>query len=210
MRRADTVLQLSGYEAINPTVHGIANGLAKSYEALVEVDLPAQLDELVLLLRERDAKGRRQRDDHGPPFQATKLVVVVEDDPVVCELAVAMLEETVLDVVVCASAEEALRVLSEHADHVAMLFSDVQLAGAMDGVQLACLASRNWPNIRLVVTSGGASHRLADLPGKAILLDKPWRALDVLVQVDQAVRLPGPSLPGSSGRIDVSQSRASL
>lgn len=197
MRHADHASQRSACATINPTAHAVADGMTDCYEALVEIELPPQLGELVLLLRERDAKGWRQRDDYRPPVQATKLVVVVEDDPLVRELAVAMLEETVLDVVACASAEEALRVMAEHADQVVMLFSDVQLAGAMDGVQLACLASRHWPNVRLVVTSGGAGQRVIELPGKTVFLGKPWRALDVLVQVDQAVRTPGPPLPGS-------------
>ncbi|WP_082773208.1 response regulator [Methylobacterium sp. CCH5-D2] len=195
MRRADNVFQSLSYEPATTTAHGVAHGLADTYAELVDVELPDALGSLVLLLKEREAPVWKHLDGRRTPPLPTKLVVVVEDDPAVRELAVAMLEETVLDVVACASAEEALAVLGKNADSVAMLFTDVQLAGEMDGVQLACLASRNWPNVRLVVTSGGAGDRAAGLPGKAVYLDKPWRALDVLVQVDQAVRLPGPPCP---------------
>ncbi len=195
MRRADNVFQPLGYDPANTTALGVAHGLAETYAELVDVEMPDALGSLVLLLQEREATGWKHINDRRAAPLATRLVIVVEDDPTVRELAVAMLAETVLDVVACASVEEALAVLDEHAHQVAMLFMDVQLAGAMDGVQLACLASRNWPNVRLVVTSGGAGDRTAGLPGKAVYLDKPWRALDVLVQVDQAVRLPGPVAP---------------
>lgn len=192
MRRADDVFQTLDYEPAATTARGVAHGLAGTYANLVDAELPPALGSLVLMLQEREAPIWKHVSGRRTPPLPTKLVIVVEDDPTVRELAVAMLEETVLDVVACASAEEALAMMREHADNVAMLFTDVQLAGAVDGVQLACLASRNWPNVRLVVTSGGAGDRVTDLPGKAVYLDKPWRALDVLVQVDQAVRLPGP------------------
>lgn len=195
MRRADNVFLPLGYEPATTTAHGVAYGLADAYAELVDVELPDALASLVLLLQEREASIWKHVSARRASPLPTRVVIVVEDDPTVRELAVAMLEETVLDVVACASAEEALGVLGEHADSVAMLFTDVQLAGAMDGVQLACLASRNWPNVRLVVTSGGAGNLAAGLPGEAVYLDKPWRALDVLVQVDQAVRQPGPVAP---------------
>ncbi|MGV7033856.1 response regulator [Methylobacterium symbioticum] len=195
MHRASDVLPFPGDGGANPTAHGVAHRLGPTYDSLVEVELPPRLTELVLLLRERDALGRRDRSLPPNSSQPTRIVVVAEADPVLRDLAVAMLEETVLDVVACASAEEAIRAIGEQPDEVAMLFTDVRLAGAMDGVQLASLASRSWPNIRLVVTSGGAGERLAELPGRAVYLDKPWRALDVLMQVDQAVRTLGPPAP---------------
>lgn len=195
MRRADNLIPPTSDEPVDTIVHGIADGMAGTYAGLVDVELPNDLNALVCLLQERDAAAWKSLDGTRSPSVPTKLVIVVEDDPTVRELAVAMLDDTILDVVACASAEEALAVLREHADSVAMLFTDIRLAGAVDGVQLACLASRSWPNVRLVVTSGGAGERVADLPRKAIYLDKPWRALDVLIQVDQAVRPSEPKRP---------------
>ncbi|GJD58834.1 response regulator [Methylobacterium dankookense] len=193
MRRGDDMLQFSDCGSANPTAHGVANRLAPAYDRLIDVELPPRLGELVLLLQDRDAVGLKGRGVRSTTTNPTRIVVVVEADALLRELAVAMLEETVLDVVACASAEEAIRLIGEHPDEVAMLFTDIRLAGAMDGVQLAGLASSTWPNIRLVVTSGGGGDRVEELPGQAVYLDKPWRALDVLVQVDQAVRQPGPA-----------------
>lgn len=195
MRLVDNVLYQTGGEPISITAHGVAHGLSETYAGLVNVELPDELSALVLALWQRDAPIKESCSPEAPEPLLAKLVVVVEDDPTVRELAVAMLEETALDVYACASAEEAIALMGKHAQDVAMIFTDVQLAGAVDGVQLVCLASRNWPDVRLVVTSGGAGDRISDLPGKAVFLGKPWRALDVLVQVDQAMRQNGPIHP---------------
>ena len=200
MRRAETGFMPTGRGSTDPVVHGVATSLARTYTGLVEAALPERLAELVRLLREREAGQAAGRAEGGAapgPAQPTRIVVVAEADPVLRELVVALLEESVLDVVACASAEEAVAQIDAPPPQIAQLFTHVRLAGAMDGVQLACLASRAWPDIRLVVTSGGAGDRLGDLPGQAVYLEKPWRALDVLVQVDQAVRHLDPPPPAA-------------
>ncbi|MBB2960940.1 response regulator [Methylobacterium sp. R2-1] len=188
MRRADHAFHLSSYEPVRTTIHGVAHGLADAYAGLADVELPDELASLVLLLHQRDAVSQKQQPIRSASSLPTKLVVVVEDDPTVRELAVAMLEETALDVLACTCAEEAIAIMRQHADDVAMLFTDVQLAGGLNGIELASLADNSWPNVHLVVTSGGMGHRVAELPERAVFLDKPWRALDVLVQVERAVR----------------------
>lgn len=190
MRRADQTPQLSSPGPARFTVHGVADGLADSYAGLIDADLPDDIASLVLLLHQRDAVSRKRQGDGTVSSLPSKLVLVVEDDPTVRELTVAMLEETVLDVLACASAEEAIAIMRQHADEIAMLFTDIQLAGALDGIDLASLTDAAWPNVHLVVTSGGMGHRIAELPDRAVFLGKPWRALDVFRQVDRAVRAP--------------------
>nr|WP_246205868.1 response regulator [Microvirga arsenatis] len=116
--------------------------------------------------------------------------MVVEDDPDVRDLAAALLEETELDVVEVESAEAALEYLQEHGSDVAMIFADIRLAGQMDGVQFAKAACTLWPTIRIVLTSGAAGDRLADLPDCVTFMPKPWRGLDVLVEAEKAMHQP--------------------
>jgi CheY-like chemotaxis protein len=118
-------------------------------------------------------------------------VIVVEDDPFVRDLAAAMLEETDLRVVEAVSAEEALSYLREHGPDVRMVFADLWLAGRLDGVDLARTISNRWPWIKVVVTSGNPGDRLRELPRNAEYMQKPWRALDVLMQAERAATKQG-------------------
>jgi DNA-binding NtrC family response regulator len=119
------------------------------------------------------------RTDHHTP-----IALVVEDDAAVRDLATAVLEETDLGVIACDSAEAAMSVLERGDVTVALLFADVRLPGAMDGVSLARAVGRRWPEARVVVTSGAAHE--GSLPDRAVFMQKPWRALDVLVQAERA------------------------
>jgi CheY-like chemotaxis protein len=121
-----------------------------------------------------------------PATSPRTFALVVEDDPEVRSLAAAMLEETDFEVVEVESAEAALAFLDRHGAEVALIFADVWLSGAIDGVELARIVQRRWPTVRVVVTSGNPGERLQDLPRGAAFLQKPWRALDVLVAAEKA------------------------
>jgi CheY-like chemotaxis protein len=120
------------------------------------------------------------------------VALIVEDDPEVRDLAAALLEETELDVVEVESADAALAYLRDRGGEVAMLFADIRLPGAMDGVQLAKAACTLWPTIRIVLTSGDPGATLEGLPDCVTFMPKPWRGLDVLVEAERAVRRPQP------------------
>ncbi len=120
------------------------------------------------------------------------VALIVEDDPEVRDLAAALLEETELDVVEVESADAALAYLRDRGGEVAMLFADIRLPGAMDGVQLAKAACTLWPTIRIVLTSGDSGATLEGLPDCVTFMPKPWRGLDVLVEAERAVRRPQP------------------
>jgi DNA-binding NtrC family response regulator len=120
------------------------------------------------------------------------LALIVEDDPDVRALAGALLEETPLDVVEVDSAEAALDCLQERGGDVAMMFVDVRLPGEMNGVQLATAATKLWPTIRVVLTSGDPSAQSDDMPDNVTFMPKPWRGLDVLVQAEKAIHDPQP------------------
>ncbi|ACA15235.1 response regulator receiver protein [Methylobacterium sp. 4-46] len=119
----------------------------------------------------------------GKLASAGPIAVVVEDDASVRDFAAAILEETDLDVIACASAEDALDVIRAHPDEVALVFTDVDLAGAMDGGALARTVEREWPDVRVVVTSEKGARPETD---HAVYMRKPWRPLDVLVQAERA------------------------
>lgn len=100
-------------------------------------------------------------------------VLIVEDETLVRMLGTDILEEAGFIVVEAADADEAMVVLQGQPD-VHLLFSDVDMPGTMDGLELARLVHERWPQIRLLLTSG--HHRLAssDIPGTGQFVPKPW------------------------------------
>jgi len=68
-----------------------------------------------------------------------------------------------------------------------MLFTDIQLAGMMDGVELAQIFSSQCPSAAVIVSSGESDDRLIDLPPDAVYMAKPWRALEVLMIAEHAL-----------------------
>ena len=79
------------------------------------------------------------------PFRATALIV--EDDPMQREMICLLLEESDIDVIECESAEAAELVLEQADASLVLLMTDVNLAGHMDGVELAHVAKKYNPEI---------------------------------------------------------------
>jgi len=115
----------------------------------------------------------------------TPIALVVEDDASQRELMVVLLEESEMGVIECESAEVALSVLEKMGECVSMMFTDVNLAGKIDGVELAHFARQYCPNIHVIVTSGRALTK--SLPEGAIFMPKPWLPLDVLREAERSL-----------------------
>lgn len=174
----------------------IGQTLASFYDDLISEGVPPHLAALVRRVREGDANpsgGPNGIERCANAAPVGNLAIVVEDEENVRQLAETLLEETQLEVVGCASAEEALTVLQQRGGEVALVFADVRLAGQMDGLQLVRAISTLWPRARLVVTSGQRVQR-PELPRDAVFIAKPWRAMDVLVQAERAAREPAPPI----------------
>lgn len=118
----------------------------------------------------------------------SRSVMVVEDDPILRIDAVMLFEEAGLDVVEMESADDALAYLFERAHDLAAIFTDVQFPGDADGFDLAGAVATHWPHIAVLVTSGRALPP-GDLPPSVRFVEKPWRPLDVLTAMQNAVTL---------------------
>ena len=114
-------------------------------------------------------------------------ILVVEDEPLIRMDAVAMLEEAGLNVGEFDRGSEAADYLSDHEGDVAAIFTDINLKGEVDGVELAKFAARIAPGVLLVVTSGRYVDAPDRLPRNARFMPKPWLPLDVLTAMQDAV-----------------------
>jgi CheY-like chemotaxis protein len=107
-----------------------------------------------------------------------QIALVVEDDALQRETIVTLLEESEMDVIQCESGEAAALVLDHVGDCLTTLLTDVNLAGTMDGVELAQIAHERFPALRIVVLS--ANPRVSRLPDGAQFIAKPWNPLELL------------------------------
>lgn len=116
------------------------------------------------------------------PFKP--IALVVEDDEMQRELVSLLLEECEMGVIQCENAEKAMDVLDKLGPSLAMLYTDVNLSGEMTGVDLAQAATRDYPNIHVVVTSGKDLPK--PLPEQALFMQKPWLTLDLLREAERS------------------------
>jgi DNA-binding NtrC family response regulator len=126
------------------------------------------------------------REDMGSAASERRTVLIVEDDAELRALIVMLFEDSDLEIVACDSAESALATMLLRGRDVVMIFSDVRLPGAMDGLDLAREAKVRWPHLTVVMTSGNAGHRLQALPEGVIYMPKPWQADEVVALAERA------------------------
>src|SRR5262249_48079915 len=129
-----------------------------------------------------EAIPRTAKMGQSRPYCATALVV--EDDPMQREMLCVLLEESDYAVIQCESGEAAELVLDKYGSTLALMITDVSLAGRMSGIELARIATARNPGLDVVVTSGRALPE--PLPTGAKFWSKPWAPLDILREAEFA------------------------
>ena len=107
---------------------------------------------------------------HDPPV----VVVVAEDETLVRELAADALRDEGWVVIEAGHASAALAICKARTVGIDVLFTDVRMPGAMDGVELARCVHERWPGISIVIASGNLVVPAHDLPEGTRLLSKPY------------------------------------
>jgi DNA-binding NtrC family response regulator len=123
----------------------------------------------------------------GQAQQKRRAVLIVEDDAELRSLTAALLEDEQLDTIECESAEAALAVMLIGEREVTMIFADVWLRGAMDGIDLAWEVRLRWPLLPVILTSGHPRACVREFPPGVRYMPKPWQPLNVLIAAEQAL-----------------------
>jgi CheY-like chemotaxis protein len=101
-------------------------------------------------------------------------VLVVEDEPMIRIMAADTLADVGIMTWEAGSAEEALHVLEEHPS-IGLVFTDVNLAGSMDGLTLTREVNSRRPDVAIVVTSGAMRLADEDIVDAGTFLPKPYQ-----------------------------------
>ena len=109
-----------------------------------------------------------------------RMVLVVEDEPIIRMIAVDMLEDAGCQVVEFATADQAIAFCASPANDIAAVFTDINMPGETDGLDLVALVKASRPSAVIVVTSGRYQQPPADLGPGVRFLPKPWTSRDLL------------------------------
>jgi CheY-like chemotaxis protein len=111
-----------------------------------------------------------------------KTILVVEDEALIRIWATDLLEENGFSVLEAKDADAALKLLQSRHD-VKLLFTDVQMPGSLNGMELAREVHSRWPHILLVITSGRERPTRAEIPDDGRFVAKPYSGEELLGQI---------------------------
>jgi two-component system, response regulator PdtaR len=93
--------------------------------------------------------------------------------------ATQMIAGDEFDVIEAANADKAIAILETRLD-IAVVFTDIQMPGSMDGLKLAAAIRNRWPPIKIITTSGQARIGRDDLLDVGPFLSKSYNAAQIL------------------------------
>ncbi|HEX2764266.1 MAG TPA: response regulator [Allosphingosinicella sp.] len=105
--------------------------------------------------------------------EAATKVLLVEDEPLVLHSTADLLRDDGYEVLEASGCEEALALLQAEPE-TRVLVTDLNLSCPGDGVTLAKLVAEKYPDIRLVLVSGGLRPARDDYPERATFFTKPY------------------------------------
>ena len=121
-----------------------------------------------------------------PQTRAT--ILVVDDEPIIRMNAVDMLIDAGFAPIEAADAAEALVQLDAHPE-VSVLFTDINMPGEMDGLDLARTVHQLRPDVHLIITSGKVRLCAGDLPDSGRFLEKPYQERTFIALIEAACAL---------------------
>jgi CheY-like chemotaxis protein len=110
------------------------------------------------------------------------VVLIVEDEMLLRMRAVDMVEDAGFTSVEAVDADEAIAILEARSD-IALLLTDIQMPGTMDGLELAHTVQRRWPPIKIILVSGQLKLPEIDIPLDSRFFGKPLDAAEMVVQM---------------------------
>jgi DNA-binding NtrC family response regulator len=113
------------------------------------------------------------------------VILIVEDEILVRMFAGDILtEDAGYRVIEAVNADEALALLESRHD-VRLVFTDVNMPGALDGFALARIVNMRLPGVRVIVTSGHAKPNAGDLTEGTRFLPKPYAPSALIAMVQE-------------------------
>lgn len=117
-----------------------------------------------------------------PPSVEKRVVLVIEDEPVLRIDVVDMLEGAGFEVIESTSVEDALHILESRPD-IRIVYMDLDMPKGVDGVKVAAAIRDRWPPIEIVLTASRVDGARIQLPVRAKFFAKPINPARVIEAV---------------------------
>ena len=105
--------------------------------------------------------------------------MVVEDHPLVRIGVLEVIIEAGFETLEASNAADAIRILEARPD-IHIVFTDAEMPGTMDGLELAHYIRNRWPPVKLIVVSGEVAIDPQELPTGARFFPKPYREIAIV------------------------------
>jgi DNA-binding NtrC family response regulator len=117
---------------------------------------------------------------------APTTVLVVADEMLLRMRAVDMVEDAGYISVEAVDADAAFAIL-ESRPGIGLLFTDIQMPGKMDGLQLAHAVHERWPAIKIILVSGQLKLSESDIPPSSRFFGKPLQADEMIAEMQNMI-----------------------
>ena len=107
-------------------------------------------------------------------------ILIVEDDLLLQQLTVDFLEEAGFVAVQADNADEAVAILESRSD-IALVITDINMPGSMDGLKLAQAVRDRGPPIQIIVVSSRDPE--SELPSGSRFFAKPYPAEKLIAEM---------------------------
>jgi len=114
------------------------------------------------------------------------VVLIVEDEMLLRMRAVDMVEDAGFTPVEAVDADEAVAILESRSD-IALLFTDIQMPGGMDGLRLAHAVHERWPPIKIILVSGQLRPANIEIPADSRFFGKPLEAKEMIAEMQNMI-----------------------
>jgi CheY-like chemotaxis protein len=121
------------------------------------------------------------------------VILIVESEPDLRMAAVQFVKEEGFETLEAGDADQAIAILESRSE-IAVLFTDIDMPGSMNGLKVVRVVSIRWPAIEILIASGHVRLPPADLPPSGRFLGKPYRAEAMMAELHSLVGRAAPPM----------------
>ena len=103
-----------------------------------------------------------------------RLCLIVDDEPAIRSFLSAILESEHFRTLEAGSAAEGLKIVQRLSGRIALILTDINMPGEMDGIDLASSIVDSFPSVPVILMSGYEKPALLNRTGALEFIPKPF------------------------------------